>query len=59
MKKIIIGIILIFFIFINDFSHITDWGSGEFIGYNLWALFLPALGLFLLIKGIKNYKKKK
>jgi len=55
MKKIIIGIVLMLFIFVNDFSHITDWGSGEFVGYNLWALFLPILGLFLLIKGIKNY----
>lgn len=59
MKKIGVGIILILFIFINNYSYITDWNSAELIGFNLWAIFLPALGLFLVIKGILDRKKTK
>jgi hypothetical protein len=56
-NEIVIGIILMLFIFINDFSNIRNWTSGESVGYNIWAIFLPTVGLIIFVKGILDYKK--
>ncbi len=62
MKKYIneigIGIILMLFVFVNDFSNLNNWSSGELIGFNLWAVFLPLLGFVIFMKGILGYRNK-
>lgn len=58
-NKIGTGIILILFIFVNDFSNITNWSSAELIGYNIWSILLPIAGLVVLVSGIIENKDQK
>lgn len=43
----------------GNLKHITDWGSGEMIGYNMFSILAIVGGSYLVYRSFKSEKTEK